>query len=74
MLSDSNRARTNTFKLKEECRETVMSGLELVIEHLVKGCGRPREHRHIVCTCAPHLTRRSGPRVEPCWSHIRTSH
>ena len=50
------------------CREH-----ELVIEHLVKGCGWPREQGHIVCTCAPHVTRRSGPRVEPSWAHIRAS-
>ena len=31
-----------------------------MIEHLVKGCGWPREHGHIVCTCAPHATRKSG--------------
>lgn len=45
------------------CRGAVRSGLEVVMEHLVKG--------HIVCTCAPHMSRRGGPRVEPPWAHIR---
>ena len=45
-----------------------------MIEHLVKGCVWPREHRHIVCSCAPRLTRRGGPRVEPPWAPIRASH
>jgi len=44
-----------------------------VIEHLAKGCGWPREHRHIVYTCAPNLTRRDGLRVEPPCAHIRTT-
>jgi len=42
------------------CKGTVRSGLKPLIEHLVKGCGWPREHRQIVCTCAPHLSRRRG--------------
>lgn len=44
--------------MKYICRGTVSSGLRLVIEHLVKGCAWSRQHRQIVCTCAPHLTRR----------------
>ena len=53
--------------------ETVRSGLELVMEHLVKRCGWPREHRHIICICALHVLRRSGPRVKPPWAHIRAA-
>jgi len=34
-----------------QCTETVRSQLELVIKHLVKGCGWHREHRQAVCTC-----------------------
>ena len=34
----------------------------------------PKEHRQIVCTCAPHLTGRGGHRVQPPWAHIRASH
>ena len=42
------------------CRGTVRSGFQLVIEHVVKGCGYSREHRQIVCTCAPCVARRGG--------------
>ena len=35
------------------CRGTVRSCLELVIEHLVKGCGCLREHRWKRRACAP---------------------
>jgi len=35
----------------QECRGTFRLWLELVIEHLMKGCGWPREHRQTVCTC-----------------------
>jgi len=45
-------------------RGTIRSGLESVIEHLVKGCGWPREHRQIVCTCIPQIIRRAGPTAE----------
>lgn len=57
--------------LMDHCRGTVRSGLELVIKHLVKGCGWPREHRLIVYTCAPQVTRRGGARVETPWAYIR---
>jgi len=40
-----------------------------VIEHLVKGCGWPREHRQTVCTCAPQLTRRGRHRWSPLGSY-----
>jgi len=50
---------------------TVSSGLELVIEHLVKGCGGLREHRQIVCTCASHVTRRGGHRVKPLRADVK---
>lgn len=53
------------------CRGTVRSGLELVTEHLVKGCDYPREYKLF----APVLpTRRGGLRVEAPWAHIRASH
>lgn len=42
------------------CRRTVRSGFQLVIEHVVKGCGYSRKHRQIVCTCAPCVARRGG--------------
>lgn len=47
------------------CNGNARSWLELVTEHLMKGCGWPREHRKIVRICAPHVIRRSGPRVKP---------
>ena len=54
-------------------RETIRSGLELVIENLVKGCGWPRDHRHIVHTSVFFVTRRDGLRVElPC-AHVRAA-
>jgi len=56
------------------CWGTVRSGLELVIELLVKGCSWPREHRQSVGICAFHLTSRGGPRVEPHWALTRASH
>lgn len=40
----------------------------------MKGCSWPREHRHIICTCVPQVTRRSGPRVGPPWAQVRASH
>lgn len=33
--------------LKHCCRVTIRLWLELVIEHLVRGCGWPRENRHL---------------------------
>lgn len=30
---------------------------------MVRGCGWPREHREIVCTCVTDVTRRDGPMV-----------
>ena len=56
------------------CMATVRSQLELVIEHLVKRCGWPRAHGQFVCIYAPHVIRRSRPRMEPPWAHIRASH
>lgn len=41
----------------------VRSQLELVNEHMVRGCGWPREHREIICTCVTDVTRRDGPMV-----------
>lgn len=39
-------------------RGTVMSWLELVIGHPVKGSSWPREHRLTLCTYALHMSRR----------------
>lgn len=44
---------------------TARSQLEQVVEHLVKVCGWPREHRYIVCNSAPQVIRRGGSRVKP---------
>ena len=54
-------------------RGTVSLGLELMIEHLVKGCGWPGEHRQIVCSCAPQVISRRRPSVQPLWAHKRAS-
>lgn len=51
-------------------RGTVRFCLELVTEHLMKGCDWPGEHSQIVCTFVPHVTRRSGVP----WAHIWTGH
>lgn len=39
----------------------------------MKGCGLPREHRHIVCICAPWVPGKGGARAEPCWAHVRAA-
>lgn len=44
----------------EHCGGNARSCLEMVIEHLLKGSGWPREHRKILCTCALHITRSRG--------------
>jgi len=40
------------------CRGTVRLWPELMIEHLVKGCGWPREHSCRQFSCASHMTAR----------------
>lgn len=49
----SDKLRLTSLALQGE-----LLGLEVVMEHLVKGCGWPGEHRQMVCTCAPQLPRR----------------
>lgn len=41
---------------------------KLVIEHLLRGCSWPKEHREIGCTCTSHATRKGGPMVG--WSPL----
>jgi len=56
-------------KLKRICRGTVRTRLELVIEHLVKGCGCPGSTGKLF---APVLSKQQKG-VQPPWTHIRAS-
>lgn len=51
---------------KDSCREILGHGLSRWLSTWWRGCGWHREHRQIVCTCAPQMTRRNGPR----WSTL----
>lgn len=44
-----------------------------MIVNLVKGCGKPRELRHTVCTSVPPVTRRDGLRLKPPSAHVRAA-
>lgn len=44
----------NTSSLKLVLVGELLGLPELVIEHLVRGCGWPMEHKQIICTCVPH--------------------